>query len=45
MCVQQGFLRGDPQTWGATYDITAKNKILTVDKIWVNEGYWPIRND
>ncbi|MBN9547115.1 MAG: phage portal protein [Alphaproteobacteria bacterium] len=37
-----GFLRGDPQTRWATYDIAAKNSILTVDEMRANEGYGPM---
>lgn len=37
-----GFLRGDPQTRWQTYDVAAKNKILTVDEMRANEGYGPM---
>ena len=37
------FLRGDPQTRWATYDIAAKNGILTKDEIRQTEGYGPMR--
>lgn len=37
-----GFLRGDPQTRWQTYDVAAKNKILTIDEIRADEGYGPL---